>query len=189
MLEIFKMRKFFSFIQADLIYKRFRGVPCDEEYMRKKCQAERNLAVARTYLNAKLLSLSIVSAITTLTGGDMSVFELAGDVRRREEVLCELLQTLPDAEQLGKDCDEDVYMLLVNGRGRETNFDVRRSPLAAYFYSQLGDSWVEFILDNEPVFPMDVEKAARILKKLRRENLQHVKPHLAQFLIARKSLV
>merc|ERR1712050_746604 len=43
MLEIFNMRKFFSFIKADVIYKQFRGVPCDEEYTRKQCQAERNL--------------------------------------------------------------------------------------------------------------------------------------------------
>merc|ERR1711988_1730201 len=140
--------------------------------------------------NAKLLSLSVLSAVTTLTGGDTSMFELAGDVKRREEAFADLSQTLPDVvEELGKDCDEDVYNLLVNGRKSETNFDVRRSPLAAYFYSQLGDAGVESILNDEAVFPMDAKKATRLLKKLPRENLEYVKHHLAHYLLARKGLV
>jgi len=189
MLEVFNMRKFFSFVKADVIYKQFRGVPCNEEYTRKQFQAARNLMVGRKYVNAKLLSLSVLSAVTTLTGGDMSMFELAGDVRRREEAFADLFQTLPVVEELGKDCDEDVYNLLVNGRKSETNFDVRRSPLAAYFYSQLGDAGVESILDDEAVFPMDAKKATRLLKKLPREHLEYVKHHLAHFLVARKGLV
>merc|ERR1712176_288428 len=189
MLEVFNMRKFFSFIKADVIYKRFRGVPCDEEYTRKQNQAAQNLLLSRKYINAKLLSLSVLSAIATLTGGDTSMFELAGDVRRREEAFADLFQTLPDLKELGKDCDEEVYKLLVYGRGNESNFDVRQSPLAAYFYSQLGDSRVDSFLDDEPVFPMDEKKATRILKKLPRKNLEYVKHHLAHFLEARKSLV
>jgi len=189
MSEIYNMRKFFSFIKADMVYKRFHGVPCTEEYTRKQFQAARNLDVGRKYVNAKLLSLSVLSAITTLTGGDMSMFELAGDVKRREEAFADLFQSLPDVKELGKDCDEDVYKVLVNGRRSETNFDVRQSPLAAYFYSQLGDSGVESILDDEPVFPMDAKKATRILKKIPRESLEYVKQHLAHFLEARRAKV
>merc|ERR1712050_161810 len=99
------MRKFFSLIKVDLIYHSFQGAPSDEELMRKKSQAGRNLWVGSKYINAKLLSLSFISAITNLTGEEKSMFELAGDVKHKEESL-DFSGSLPLSLDLGRDCDE-----------------------------------------------------------------------------------
>merc|ERR1712070_941457 len=180
MFAIFKMRKFFSFINVDLIYHSFQGVPSDEELMKKKSQARHNLEVGRKYINAKLLSLSFISAITTLTGGEKSMFQLAGDVKRREESLHGPPGSLSGPLEVGADYDEVVYKLLANGRGHESSFDVLLAPLSASFHLELGNSGIESILDEQPVYPMDTEKASKLLKRLK--NLKYFEYHLQPFI-------
>ena len=77
-----------------------------------------------------------------LTGGDapVSLFmgdlphEGEGDSLRLEDMLPKL------AAPSATDVDPDVLRLPKEGRKKESAFDLRHSPLAAYLYARLGDA-------------------------------------------------
>merc|ERR1712176_736544 len=87
----------------------------------------------------------------------------------------------------GEDRDKDVYNLMINGRKREFEFDVRQSALAAFFYSKRPG--VESVMEEEAPFPMDEEKAARFLKKMPWKDIKHIKHHIVTFFKGRKNSV
>jgi hypothetical protein len=81
---VFKMHGFFTFLSPDIIFPSFRGVP-SPRVMQAKCEnAKRNLQVGRRYVGAKLISISILSAIAELTGGDAPISRFMGDLPSRQ---------------------------------------------------------------------------------------------------------
>jgi hypothetical protein len=97
-----------------------------------------------------------------------------------------------DNECLGGDersnpvCDEIIYELLAQGRRKETRFDVKQSPLAAYFYAHLGDEGVARVLSEVTVYPMNQEVAVQLLKALPRHAVLHVTEEMAPLALSRK---
>jgi hypothetical protein len=80
---VFKMHAFFAFLSPDVIFPSFRNVPSASVMQNKYENAKRNLQVGRRYVGAKLLSISILSAIAELTGGDAPISLFMGDLPSR----------------------------------------------------------------------------------------------------------
>lgn len=184
---VFKMDGFFNFLKPSLVFNEFRGVPNKEELELMTKEATRNLEIGKRYVAAKLLSVSLVAAMAALTGGDAPMALFMGDLPSRHHRSQRLEDMLPGRQaQEPVDLDDDVYAILKNGRTNETSFDVRQSPLATFLYGWLGDALVSKILkDNRPVYPMDPEKAWKLLAALPREPLSIVADKMSLIALSR----
>mmetsp|Transcript_14832 Transcript_14832/g.35580 ORF Transcript_14832/g.35580 Transcript_14832/m.35580 type:complete len:521 (-) Transcript_14832:1722-3284(-) len=205
---VFKMYGFFSFLQPELIFPYFHNVPASEILQARVSNAAHNLGVGRKYVGAKLLSLSVLSAIAELTGGDAPISLFMGDLPSRHSSISAPVGQTGKAEKRksitrsleieGMDLDEsnvelsqtqsyddDVYEVLSKGRRSETSFDTRQSPLAANFYRVLGDTELASIFNDIKVYPMTEEVAWKFLRRLPREIVRDVIQNLSHTAISR----
>jgi len=180
---VFKMYGFFCFLKAPVVFQNFRGYPTNQELKRLRKNAARNIEVGRRYVAAKVLSLSVLAAFAELTGGDAPMSMFKGDLPSRNRVSIRLGERIPshnhDDLANSSKCDMEVYDLLVKGRKSETSFDMRSSPLAAYFYGILGDEGVENILSSIKVYPMTSETATKLLQALPLNAMRKVAEQMA----------
>jgi hypothetical protein len=168
---VFKMRGFFEFVKADLIFQQFRGTPSTALLERLTRRAAANIVVGGRYLAVKLISVTFLAAIAQLSGGDAPISLFMGELpgtengsRRLEDVLeLQSMQTVQENSTI----DMKVYRLLAEGRLSETAFDVKQSPLSAYFYGIMGDERVQQVLEGAgPLYPMSNDLAWTFLKML-----------------------
>eukprot|EP00522_Entomoneis_paludosa_P012864 CAMPEP_0172443088 /NCGR_PEP_ID=MMETSP1065-20121228/3402_1 /TAXON_ID=265537 /ORGANISM="Amphiprora paludosa, Strain CCMP125" /LENGTH=538 /DNA_ID=CAMNT_0013193183 /DNA_START=65 /DNA_END=1681 /DNA_ORIENTATION=+ len=204
---VFKMYGFFCFLQPEVIFPYFQDIPAPEKIHERVTNASHNLQVGRKYVGAKLLSLSVLSAIAELTGGDAPISLFMGDLPSRhssisapvgqagkEEKRKSITRSLEiqgieledSNSNLAEDhYDEDVYEVLAKGRRTETSFDVRQSPLAANFYRVLGDDELKSIFTDIKVHPMTPEVAWTFLKRLPRDIVRDVIKNVSHTAISR----
>lgn len=81
---LFKMYGFFGFLKPAVVFHEFRGVPAAKEMDGLVQECSNNLAFGRTYVGAKLVAMSLVSALAVLTGGDAPISLFTGDLRATE---------------------------------------------------------------------------------------------------------
>jgi hypothetical protein len=141
-------------------------------------------------VRAKVLSISVLAAFAVLTGGDTPMALLIGDLSSRNNVSRHLRDVLPTPppDRL-KNCDIDVYNILVKGRTQETSFDIRHSPMAAYLYGWMGDEAVEELLKDRQVCPMDADKAKDLLAHIPRNIVDRIAENLAQVAVSRATAI
>jgi hypothetical protein len=198
-------------IQADCIYSTFRGVPDEDERMELHEQLTYNLHLAIIYLQARLLSVGVVSAFAALTGGDAPFSFFFGDapsVNGESAQLGDGLVGLPasasaysipnqDSEQdsEAEDSDEfegivshEVLNLLRGHRMIGTFFDKGNAPLAAYLYENLGDDLVSAGLE---LCSLDFteESARALLQFLPARVFRTVAKELSRFTVSRTKAI
>jgi len=199
LIAVYKLHGFFGFLQPDLIFQDFRGVPSMTDSLTR--HAARNLHVGGKYVSAKLLMISVIAAFAELTGGaDVPISLFIGDLpsrkRRAGSLRMESPPQLPPLDACcecsgclcshGSECCPEVYELLVNGRTRETSFDVRQSPVSAYFYSCIGDDGLQSVLSSFQPYPMTRETANKLLAALPRAAINYVGESMAHLAVSRK---
>lgn len=148
-----KMRGFFCVLDPRRVYASYRGVPEQQELDRLHRVASRNLELGKRYLDAKVLAANVLRSLAMATGGDVPVSLLMGDLPRLRPHARRLEHVLPDGPPPA-DADPQVYRLLAHGRSTAHGFDLRHSPLAAYFYRQLGGRLHEL---TDRLMALDVE--------------------------------
>jgi len=172
---VFKMRGFFYFLQPKLIFSSFRGFPSADTIEQLEEQASINLKVGQQYMDAKLLAISMMLAFAMVTGGDAPMPLFTGDLPIYG-VKCQQLQDFlpePDLEEIavkqtlrGSITMSQVFDILSGGRGDESLFDIKKSPLAAYLVGFLGAEGIKNTLKDNQVYPMTLESARTFLKAL-----------------------
>lgn len=136
-----KMVGFFNFLSADLVFSQFEGFPDADAFDASQKAAAKNIAIAREYLDAKLVAIGVLEVLVNLTGGDLPILKFLGDVRSSDVSNRRMEDYLPASEG-PLECDPVVFGLLQAGRALETNFDLRNSPLAAFLMSNMSkDQW------------------------------------------------
>lgn len=185
---VYKMNGFFNFLDPNLIFTNFQGVPSNETVETLTAQARRNMEVGRKYVGAKLLSVSVLAAFAELTGGDAPMSLFMGDLPSRHHVSYRLEDDLPEPPAGLEGCDADVYNILAFGRRSETAFDIRQSPLAAYLYGCMGDDF-EKCLKQIDVYPMTKEKARDFLNIMPEEIISRVAENMAKVAVSRADLI
>ena len=165
--SLVKMAGFFNFLDPTTIYHSFEGVPSDEEMASMVSKARANLAIAKKYMNAKLLSISVLAALAEKTGGDSSLSMWVGDSRMPGVITPKMeddIEPIPDPDS-DIDLDETVFRILRDGRESASSFDIRNSPLAAFLYGLIGDEGLSKSLKHA-VYPMTAEDAEQLLQSL-----------------------
>ena len=168
--SLVKMAGFFENLDPTVIYRSFEGVPSDAKMKSLVERSRANLAVAKTYMNGKLLSISVLAALAEKTGGDSVLSMWVGDPRKPSIVTPKVeddIEPIPDPS-VDLKLDETVFRILRDGRNKASSFDIRNSPLAAFLYGLIGD---EGILESVKyaVHPMTSEDAEQLLQSLPRK--------------------
>jgi hypothetical protein len=154
-----KTRAFFLGLDPASVYHSYKGHP-DEARMRWLADAtRRNLALADTYLRAKLLATALLEAAAMVSGGDAPVALFMGDIPAAGKEAETLLDKLPPSiTPPWLDANNEVYRLLRDGRLEESSFDLRNSPLALYLYDRLEPrEWAARSHDSEAFFEGSLE--------------------------------
>mmetsp|Transcript_11903 Transcript_11903/g.30199 ORF Transcript_11903/g.30199 Transcript_11903/m.30199 type:complete len:537 (+) Transcript_11903:115-1725(+) len=81
---LFKMYGFFGFLKPSVVFHEFQGVPSVPEIDNLTQECSNNLLFGKTYVGAKLVAMSLVSAVAVLTGGDAPISLFTGDLRATE---------------------------------------------------------------------------------------------------------
>ena len=165
--SLVKMAGFFHNLDPTVIYHSFEGVPSDAEMTSLVERSRANLAVAKTYMNAKLLSISVLAALAEKTGGDSVLSMWVGDPRKPSIVTPKVeddIEPIPDPSDDVK-LDTTVFRILRDGRNRASSFDIRNSPLAAYLYGLIGDVGLSESV-KYAVHPMTAQGAEQLLQSL-----------------------
>lgn len=149
-----KMEGFLARLEPERVFRSFRGTPDAKELESLYARGRANLARGTRYLRQKLLSARLLETLAALTGGDAPVSLFMGDLPGDETTL-RLEHLLPDdPEPVAADVDAEVLRLLSEGRKKESMFDLRNSPLAAYIYAQLGDTESDRVLEVADGWPL-----------------------------------
>jgi len=167
---MFKMYGFFGFLNPNVVFVKFRGVPTN--YVHVSQGAERNLSVGKDYIGAKLLSASVIVALAELTGGDGPILSFFNS----EELLRENKDGKQNLSWLPSPVSNDKYDFLVHrvlskGRKKGLWFDVWQSHLAAYLYCALGEQKIRQLNENhcKYMYPMSEAQSKILLDQLPRD--------------------
>jgi hypothetical protein len=140
-----KMEGFLATLDPAVVFQSFAGVPTAAKMDKLRSAAQRNLTLSVAYLQAKLLTIAMLEALSLLSGGDAPLSLFAGGLtepgKRKPRRLEDYLPPL--RKKPVKGCDRSVMKLLELGRTSETRFDLRNSPIAAYVYRELGAPGVQ----------------------------------------------
>ena len=143
-LALQKMRSFMMFVEPELVFSQYHGVPSDDEFHEMIERARANINIAREYLKIRLVSIAILEALAQASGGDtpLSIFigdlsDQTGNVRRLEDFLPEI----PTPAWV--DLAPVIRDLLKVGRASESDFDTRNSPLSLFVFKSLTPSQME----------------------------------------------
>jgi hypothetical protein len=121
-----KMYGFFGFLQPEVVFHEFRGVPSREEIDRLTGECRNNLKFGKTYVGAKLLAMSLVAALALLSGGDEAPLSLfTGDLRpdeKRESVAAALARGNSSSASLSSSTGS-------NGHGTSFMMHSREMPM------------------------------------------------------------
>lgn len=136
-----KMAGFLGSLVPERVFRGYRGVPEEAELARLRAGAAVNLSRGTRYLRQKLLSARFLEALAMATGGDAPVTLFMGDLPNGDGETLRLEHLLPAPPRATvPDVSADVLRLLIEGRKKDSGFDLRNSPLAAYLYARLGDA-------------------------------------------------
>lgn len=134
-----KMEAFLGTLPAERVFHTFADEPRPETHARRVARATGNLELAVRYLRAKLYSISVVEAISIVTGGDVPLDYFMGG---KDERMKRIEQFLPTALAPARDLDPDLHELLAKGRAGESSFDTGPSPLGAFLHATCGEAEV-----------------------------------------------
>lgn len=148
-----KMAGFLSTLEASRVFRVFRGTPSGPDLDALHERATTNLRRGCRYLRQKVLAARLLESLAGLTGGDAPVSLFMGDLpfEAESQRIEDLLGELPT---FGDDVDDAVFRLLSEGRKKDSGFDLRHSPLAAFLYAHLGDARSDLVLEQPDGWPL-----------------------------------
>ncbi|GEM_PF-268833 len=144
-----KMEAFMSVLQPELVFRQFQNEPSDRTYQELVSRAARNIEVARLYLAAKLVSITILESLSSYIGRDIPLSTLIGGLPSSEILEARWEHCFPEIAspyQPMSDLEIDVLELLERGRSRDSDYDTKNSPLATFIVKSVGFTEVKFLL-------------------------------------------
>ncbi len=132
---------FLDSLDPEVIFRRFQGEPDEQTYQQLVARARHNLEVGRLYVNSKLMSMAPLEALSHRLGPDIPLTLLMGQLPASGEPSGRLSDLLPAPARPRKpetQVEEEVLDLLEHGRSRESEYDLRNSPLTTFLVYSIG---------------------------------------------------
>jgi len=136
-----KMEGFMNFLKPEVIFQHYQNVPDDQEYQELLDLADRNLKIGRLYLGCKLLSIGFLEALSLRLGRDIPISSMMGELPTQGFTADKLEDFIPNIDQGYHPDDEiekEVLNLLEHGRTKNSNYDLKNSPLTTYMVKLMG---------------------------------------------------
>ena len=136
-----KTASFMNFLDPSLIFRQFRDEPNSQYYQAMLQRADKNITVARLYLNVKLLAIGMLEALSIQLGDTIPPITLGGIQTlevSNENTWQGRLPQLESPHLATNSIEQEVMELLEIGRAQESNFDIKNSPLAAFLVRYMG---------------------------------------------------
>lgn len=136
-----KTAAFLESLDPEVIFRRFHGEPDEHAYRQLVERARHNLAVGRLYLGAKLVTMALLEALSRRLGPDVPLTLMLGQLPTSGEPAGRLADLLPvPARPHTPDnlVEEEVFDLLDKGRTRESEYDLRNSPMSVFLVHAIG---------------------------------------------------
>ncbi len=148
-----KMENFLSHVNPKNIFHRYKGSPPEKKFQKMVSRAEHNIATAREFLGAKLVTMAILEALAEMTGGDAPLSLFMGDVEQNSEDMKRLDDFLPEVAAL-MDKPPAVYRVMAVGIAGEPEFtDMRNSPTTLFLYKSLhAEQFNQLLQDAKAMF-------------------------------------
>jgi hypothetical protein len=139
-----KMRSFMMFVEPEMVFGQYHGVPSDSEYREMVERAQANIIVARDYLKIRLVTIAILEALAQISGGDTPLSIFMGDLSDQAGNSPRIEDFLPDIPTPSwVDQAPVIRDLLEVGRASESNFDTRNSRLSLFVFKSLSPKKME----------------------------------------------
>ena len=134
--------------ENDLVYLSYEGIPSQSEITSFRERFETNLAVALSYVRARLLSVTVVAAMAQLTGGDGPKSYFFGDIPSLNQLSVNLGDLVPTSTAICPSCNKQVLELLQSSERRlmDVGFDHRNTGVAGYLYAYLGEKELQTLV-------------------------------------------
>lgn len=140
---LLKMETFLSNLRPEVIYFEYKGVAEKKYFHSLVKKAKFNLEVGINYLRIKLYTVSILEALSEITGGGVPLIFFMGDLKHQTQgnqlKIRSFLEKMPQIEKTEVVKDSLMYQLLEIGRAKDSSYDTKASPLSAYLYKILGE--------------------------------------------------
>lgn len=139
---IAKMEGFMGQLNSQAIFRRFRQEPDALTFAQWSEQAALNLTIGRLYLGCKLVTISLIEALSSILGLDVPLSLLMGGVHHQAVLGQRMEHFLPgivDGYEPRTEVEIRVLSLLKDGRAEANHTaDLKDSPLAAFLVQSLG---------------------------------------------------
>ncbi|MCE2888348.1 MAG: hypothetical protein ACK5VA_09890 [Pseudanabaena sp.] len=153
--SIQKMEGFMNFLSPEIVFRRYRNEPNEEDYYKLLAQTKQNLEVARLYLGTKLTSIAILEALSFRIGRDISLSTMMGELPLEDRPVVGLEQFLPEIvipQKPSSPVEAEVLELLDKGRTVDSSYDVKNSPVATFMVKLIGFTEMQRMLDLSKEF-------------------------------------
>lgn len=189
---LMKMEMFLSYLNPDSVFHQYKGVPTPEAFEQIRRQAHQNLAIAREYMGAKLISIAIVEAFAVCTGGDAPISMFIGDIRNAgiyEDIARaeDFLPAVKVSEHL--QYDPSVLKLLEFGRASDLNFDMQNAPISYFIYASAGAGKMKEYLSHARQMFDEKISAEEFLNKIDKPIFSAIARACAEITITRRDIL
>lgn len=136
-----KMEGFMNFLKPELVFQCYQDEPDLQTYELLVNRTTKNLEVARLYLGTKLLSISVIEALSQRIGRDIPLATMMGELPGRGLSVAQLENFLPPLNSVVPPQDaleQEVLDLIEKGRTKSSTYDVKNSPVATYIVKSIG---------------------------------------------------
>jgi hypothetical protein len=140
-LAIQKMEGFMSSLKPEVIFRSFQGEPRRHTYNILEYYAKRNIEIAQLYLKAKLVTITLIEAISFTIGLDIPLVIMMGEVPLRGFTFMRLEHFLPEVAnpcEIKTSIEQEVWNLLKFGRAKSNYSDLQHSPIATFIVTLIG---------------------------------------------------
>ena len=158
------METFLQQLKPEQIFQQFRQVPNPLTCQAWRDRAAHNLDTALLYLESKLVALAVLEALASWKEQQRPIAHWLGSVE--QSASWEERFTLPELSQEGRTpVEQQVLQIAEYGRTRPCQFDLMKSPFAAYLIHSLGfDKIVELRDDAEAFFNGELSNQELLVK-------------------------
>jgi hypothetical protein len=132
-----RMAGFLGHLDASNIFQQYGTTPSADALSHLSAAAQRNIAFACDFLNAKITSIAIIEALALCTGTDCPVSMFLGDMRSEDGPPDRAQDFLPPAPT-GRTVNPALLAVFENGRSVQSSNDLTASPLTAFTYQSMG---------------------------------------------------
>lgn len=140
-----RMAGFLGSVDSKTIFQNHRDTPAPEELDVLMRAAQRNIAFACDFLDAKIAAIAIIEALALCTGPDVPISMFLGDIRSAYGRPERVEDFLPEAPAAGEH-NPALLSVFEKGRSLESTNDLTSSPLTAFMYRYLGHEGVKAAL-------------------------------------------